>query len=87
MIGNLDTSEKLRLTREEKKSIRVTFKNNYFMATYGENNAAFGRYCSSEEMLKDFELHQIHRADFDPIAHYLYKRGDGFLLACIDRDL
>ncbi len=86
MIGNLDASEKLRLTREEKNSMRVTFKNNYFMATYGENNAPFGRYCCCEEMLNDFERHQIHKVEFDSMAHYLYERGDLFLMAYIDRD-
>lgn len=86
MIGSLNETEKLMLTKAEKNSIRATFKNNYYIATYGENNAAFGRYGSSEEMLKDFQRHEIYKADFDPMAHYLYERGDAFLLTYIDGD-
>jgi hypothetical protein len=70
----------LNLTTEEKNSIRVTFKNNCFIATYGDNNDHLGKYLTCYEMLIDFESGGIDKAKFDVMAHFVYEQGDDILI-------
>ena len=69
---------RLKLTKEQKKSVKITYISNRFVANIGKKDPILREYYSVDNMMKEFYENGIKDAQFDNKAYFMFEQGGEF---------
>jgi len=69
---------RLKLTKEQKSSVKITYSSNRFVANIGKIDPILREYYSVDNMMKEFSENGIKDAQFDNKAYFMFEQGGEF---------